>query len=94
MTATRLPLAPANQFISERKGGFPMKKTKKEKCTCKNCGNESEMTFTCSLADEEISETSEEIDAKHLEHAHRKMKGTAVCTHCGNEADMWIDLDE
>jgi hypothetical protein len=24
--------------------------------------------------------------------AAHQVKGTAVCSHCGNEADMWIDL--
>ena len=24
--------------------------------------------------------------------SEKRIKGTATCTHCGNEADMWIDL--
>ena len=66
------------------------KKTVKQVCECKNCGNEAEMTFTCSIeevdADEKTPSKGEQKQAAH------KHKATGVCSHCGNEADMWIDI--
>jgi transcription elongation factor Elf1 len=64
---------------------------KKQVCKCHNCGNEAEMEITCTLPDEPT-----ELSAKKSEHKPhaaepKKIKGTAHCTHCGNEADMWID---
>ncbi|MFC1895124.1 hypothetical protein ACFL0Q_00455 [Thermodesulfobacteriota bacterium] len=61
-------------------------KTVKKVCTCENCGNEAEMTFTCSL------EHEHEGAAAGKASEQGKSKGTAVCTQCGNEAEMWIDL--
>ena len=63
------------------------KKTVKKVCRCENCGNESEMTITCSLEETEVKKAPE---AKKPEHVH--VKGSATCSHCGNEADMWIDI--
>lgn len=64
------------------------KKTFKEVCECKNCGNEAEMIFTCSL--EEVEEkTTKKVEGKETP---RKHKATGVCSHCGSEADMWIDV--
>jgi hypothetical protein len=66
---------------------------KKEICQCKNCGNEAEMIFTCTLpesaADPEIptKESLSDVNKKKKKQA----KGSATCTHCGNEAEMWID---
>lgn len=66
---------------------------KKEICQCKNCGNEAEMIFTCTLpettADSGITaqRPSSDVDKQKKKQA----KGTATCTHCGNEAEMWID---
>ena len=63
-------------------------KTVKKVCECKNCGNESEMEFSCTLV-----ETNEEPETSPPEKPKdNKVKGTATCSHCGNEADMWIDL--
>lgn len=59
------------------------KKVLKKVCTCENCGNEGEMTITCSL---------EEVEVAEKKKINRKVKGTGVCTTCGNEADLWIDL--
>ena len=61
---------------------------KKEICKCENCGNEAEMVFTCSLPD--VAEKDNKAD-KGAAKAPKKVKGTATCTRCGNEADMWID---
>jgi transcription elongation factor Elf1 len=64
--------------------------TRKQVCSCKNCGNEAEMVVTCSLpeADTEMPPTK---PPPHPEGSNR-VKGTATCSHCGNEADMWIEL--
>ena len=59
---------------------------KKQLCRCENCGNEAEMTFVCSLPDED------EKTAPAPEKVPQQVKGTTTCTSCGNEADMWIDL--
>ncbi len=59
---------------------------KKTVCKCEKCGNEAEMTVTCTLDDEEQKKSA----SKQKKPA--KVKGTATCSHCGNEADMWIDM--
>jgi hypothetical protein len=72
-----------------------MEKTIKKVCHCEKCGNESEMVITCALPEEfEInSDLSSAVEKKSTEkETKKKVKGTAVCSHCGNEADMWIDL--
>ena len=59
----------------------------KKVCQCKNCGNEAEMMITCSLEpDEEIG-----ADAKIVAEGEGKHTGHAVCSHCGGEADIWLD---
>ena len=64
---------------------------KKQVCRCENCGNEAEMVFTCTLEDVEQDEKPEVSETgKPDEHAHQ-VKGSATCSHCGSEADMWID---
>ena len=68
---------------------------KKQVCECKSCGNEAEMTITCHLADEKNGEkTNEKKETPPAKEAgpEGKIKGSAVCSHCGNEADMWIDM--
>ncbi len=59
----------------------------KKVCKCENCGNEAEMTVTCSL----VEETAKAPEKKTAP-APRKVRGTGTCTHCGNEADMWVDI--
>ena len=66
---------------------------KKEVCKCHNCGNEAEMVVTCSLPDDDAA--GDEVKAAEPtteKQSEKRLKGTAVCTHCGNESDMWIDL--
>ena len=58
---------------------------KKEVCKCENCGNEAEMVVTCSLPDTDANENTVPAPEK-------RVMGTATCSHCGNESDMWIDL--
>jgi transcription elongation factor Elf1 len=60
--------------------------TRKQVCSCKNCGNEAEMVVTCNLP-----EAVPETPAPAAE-AGGRVKGSATCSHCGNEADIWIDL--
>jgi len=59
----------------------------KQVCECENCGNEAEMTITCKLIPEEDSTPK----AKPTTPAETKIKGHAVCSQCGGEADIWID---
>ncbi len=58
---------------------------KRQVCKCKNCGNEAEMVITCSLPDVEDAKAEDSLESK-------RVKGTGTCTHCGNEADIWLDL--
>jgi hypothetical protein len=61
---------------------------KKQVCKCVNCGNEAEMEITCTLPDAPSPKTA---DSKTQSTESKKIKGTATCKHCGNEADIWID---
>jgi len=69
---------------------------RKQVCECKKCGNEAEMVVTCTLPDvDPASGENAEAPAgteKNPKESEAKLKGTAVCSHCGNEADMWIDI--
>ena len=65
----------------------------KQTCTCKDCGNESEMVITCTL--EDIHEHTEETPSSEPEKSKapkQQVKGSGTCTHCGNESDMWVDI--
>jgi hypothetical protein len=66
-------------------------KTIKHVCKCENCGNESEMVVTCSLEAEEMQASAKAPLVSPV--AKIRTKGHGVCTHCGNEADMWVDLE-
>jgi len=62
----------------------------KQVCHCKNCGNEAEMMITCSLEpEEEIPQVESKPGSKTIK---KQTKGHSVCSHCGNEADIWLDL--
>ncbi|MFP4306053.1 MAG: hypothetical protein ACLFRG_02775 [Desulfococcaceae bacterium] len=63
---------------------------RKKVCKCENCGNEAEMEITCSL--EAAPETPAAPPQGDPTPETRRAKGHGVCAHCGNEADMWIDL--
>jgi hypothetical protein len=69
------------------------KKTFKQECHCQNCGNEAEMTITCELKPQE-EKALERDESLHLswKELPGKPKGEAVCTQCGNEADIWLDI--
>ncbi len=65
---------------------------KRQVCKCENCGNEAEMVVTCTLPDTPES-PPEKATAKTPDgQSDHKVKGHATCSHCGNEADMWIDI--
>ena len=59
----------------------------KQVCECINCGNEAEMTVTCNLVEEAVEKAAPKI----VSEAKGKTKGHAVCSHCGGEADIWVD---
>ena len=72
----------------------------KQVCKCENCGNEAEMMITCTLEEHMEKHVEKHVEEHVEEHVEpstasaekSKIKGQAVCSHCGNEADMWIDL--
>lgn len=66
--------------------------TKKQVCSCTNCGNEAEMVVTCTLPEEAAASPSQSAAPHAHDDKGKKVKGTATCSHCGNEADMWIEL--
>jgi len=54
-------------------------------CMCENCGSEGEMTIKCEeVVPPEAPPTSEPQP--------QKVKRTVVCSKCGNEAEMIVDL--
>jgi ribosomal protein S14 len=57
-------------------------------CECKNCGNEAEMMVTCTLADAVAASAEPRVVPREK----AKAKGHAVCTRCGGEADIWLDV--
>ncbi len=65
-------------------------KTVKQVCKCENCGNEAEMEVTCTMESIEAAKTAPAAVKEDVKAG--KAQGTGVCTHCGNEADMWIDV--
>ena len=60
----------------------------KQVCECTNCGNEAEMMVTCTLEEE----TADTATPKIVPEEEGKTKGQAVCSHCGSEADIWLDV--
>jgi DNA-directed RNA polymerase subunit M/transcription elongation factor TFIIS len=67
-------------------------KTFKQVCECENCGNEAEMTITCTLETEDARPVAKPAGSETTDDETKgKTKGSGVCSQCGNEADMWID---
>jgi hypothetical protein len=64
----------------------------KRVCECKNCGNEAEMVITCSLEEAPPAREAAPVAPPARPQTHGKIKGHAVCSHCGGEADIWLDL--
>ena len=70
-----------------------MEKTFRKVCQCEKCGNEAEMTITCSLEPDESPDQLQPSPPPGREPEQQgKRLGHAVCTRCGNEADMWLEL--
>jgi hypothetical protein len=63
----------------------------KQVCKCENCGNEAEMTITCSWVPKK-DETPQIKMKPDKDDPGQDIKGQAECSHCGNEADVWIDM--
>ena len=70
-------------------------KTFKQVCECENCGNEAEMQVTCTIDDGQKVALPEPADEKKADEApsKKKVQGQSVCSHCGNEADMWLEVE-
>lgn len=68
------------------------KTTFKQICACKNCGNEAEMIVTCSLEPDEKASTVHTAQSVAEKPDRKQKPGQATCTHCGNEADIWVDI--
>ena len=49
------------------------------------------MEITCTLPEAPVASSPKAADPKAQSTESKKIKGTATCKHCGNEADMWID---
>ena len=65
----------------------------KETCKCDHCGSEAEMVITCSLkATDNQSEESTSGQEPKPEKAGEKAKGRGVCSHCGNESEIWVEI--
>jgi hypothetical protein len=69
------------------KGDCMPRKNFKHTCACINCGNEAEMMVTCT-----VDETPENTTPRVVAEKEGKTKGHAVCSHCGGEADIWLDI--
>jgi hypothetical protein len=51
------------------------------------------MVVTCSLLDVDEEDNAVFLsDSLQKPGSEKRVRGTATCSHCGNEADMWIDL--
>ena len=67
-------------------------KTFKQVCQCENCGNEAEMTITCTLESDDAKPVAKPSDSNQTgDEAKGKTRGSSVCSQCGNEADIWVD---
>ncbi len=60
----------------------------KQVCKCEKCGNEAEMVITCSLEEEKM----ETAEPKVVPRGQGTTEAHAVCSHCGGEADIWLDV--
>jgi DNA-directed RNA polymerase subunit M/transcription elongation factor TFIIS len=67
----------------------------KQVCHCEKCGNEAEMMITCQLVPEDGDSELENREIRvSQEEKEGGMPAQAVCTKCGNEADIWLDMSE
>ena len=58
----------------------------KHTCECEKCGNEAEMEITCTI------DAQQTESPKVVSEGQGTTKGYAVCSHCGGEADIWLDI--
>ena len=62
-------------------------------CKCENCGNEAEMVVTCSMESPDIEAKMESTaGVANASASAKQLKGTGTCSHCGNEAEIWVDM--
>lgn len=61
----------------------------KQVCKCENCDSEAEMTISCSMVEEQVNDKAP--TPKVVSKEEGKTEGHAVCSHCGGEADIWLD---
>ena len=66
-----------------------MEPKKVMQCTCENCGNEAEMTIK---REEVVVPEPAPAEKAPTPPQPQQVKRTIVCTACGNEADMIVDL--
>lgn len=65
----------------------------KQVCHCEKCGNEAEMMVTCEFVPEDREPETQKNNVRLSETRTEKSEPAhTVCTHCGAEADMWIDF--
>jgi hypothetical protein len=65
----------------------------KQVCRCEHCGSEAEMVITCSLEPVEDEPIKAEVaPEKKAAAGSGKTKGHGVCSHCGNESEIWLDI--
>jgi hypothetical protein len=51
------------------------------------------MVITCSLeAEDSESEQPDNENVVQTESDSGKTKGQGVCSHCGNESEIWLDM--
>ncbi|WP_319521977.1 hypothetical protein [uncultured Desulfosarcina sp.] len=62
----------------------------KQVCGCKHCGNEAEMEITCRLEEDKAADAN--LEPHVVPEEKGKTRGHAVCSHCGGEADIWLDV--
>ncbi len=76
-------------MVATKESSAPQTETFTRVCECKNCGNEAEMVVTCSLAPAPATENQSQ-GRKDMPQGKGR-KGTAHCSHCGGEADIWLE---
>ena len=85
-------LAPRLRLLEYERSEFMPEKIVKQVCKCASCGNEAEMMVTCSLEFEERAPAAPAAKSNAATSpSTNRAKGHAVCSHCGNEADIWVE---
>lgn len=60
----------------------------KQVCKCEPCRSEAEMMITCTLAEDLPQEAAPAV----VPEVQGKIKVHSVCSHCGNEADIGLNI--